>query len=323
MDNANDYMQDLQNEEIEQGLSKLRTLAFEFSLTIERLPSIKKEIDNMLKPRKGINYGDMVDRVEAQLEQAADFLTDVDTLPIAVMQQDEIKIFVQTACNTMTLRTAKKLQKKLSPALELAEKTAQKEQALKEKAMKKQQAELIKKQEEERKQQAELIKKQEEERKQQEAEATRQKKEQERKNRLFSLGYVDNDNGTITDQKTGLMWMKCTLGQSGQSCKQGNAKTFMRPEALKQAQLLNTSGGYAGYTDWYLPSITELTTLVRPNESPTICFDAFPNTLDAYWSSSPSKYSSNDQDYGIGVDFSDGITEDMDWDVCIRLVRRC
>lgn len=97
--------------------------------------------------------------------------------------------------------------------------------------------------------------------------------------------YEDNHDGTVTDASTGLMWMQCSLGQSGEDCSQSTATTHNWQEALAQA--INTN--YAGHSDWRLPNIRELLSLVEVScYLPSINITFFPNRLGSrpYWSSS-------------------------------------
>jgi hypothetical protein len=66
----------------------------------------------------------------------------------------------------------------------------------------------------------------------------------------FRNDFVDNGDGTITDNRTGLMWQK-----SGSS----RAKSWKR--ARTYVKQLNK--GFAGYSDWRLPTIEELASLVE------------------------------------------------------------
>ena len=103
--------------------------------------------------------------------------------------------------------------------------------------------------------------------------------------------YSNNGDGTITDKQTGLMWKQCVEGVSGiNSCSTGNSSTYNWQQALQAPAALNTQGGYAGYTDWRLPNIKELSSLTeRACVSPAINLSMFPNTsLSGVWSSSPS-----------------------------------
>jgi len=107
---------------------------------------------------------------------------------------------------------------------------------------------------------------------------------------LIDGRYLDKGDGTVTDQQTGLQWMRCSLGQTwdGQSC-QGDADTYTWDQAMKAAK----SFSYAGYDDWRLPTIDELKSIVEKNKRPAINHQAFPNTVRAwFWSSSPHAYGS-------------------------------
>ncbi len=89
-----------------------------------------------------------------------------------------------------------------------------------------------------------------------------------------TFSYTDNGDGTITDNKTGLMWMKAA------------PSTPMNwEEALIYCEALEI----ANYFDWRLPNIKELRTLVNSNSLyPTIDTDYFLNdSNNTFWSSTP------------------------------------
>ncbi|MCX8521150.1 MAG: DUF1566 domain-containing protein, partial [Rhodoferax sp.] len=68
-----------------------------------------------------------------------------------------------------------------------------------------------------------------------------------------------NQNGAeVTDRRTGLVWARCSLGQSwnGSTCT-GTASTHTHEQALAQAQTANV-GGASG---WRLPNVKELASL--------------------------------------------------------------
>ena len=100
--------------------------------------------------------------------------------------------------------------------------------------------------------------------------------------------FTDNGNDTITDNKTGLMWKKCTEGQTGASCK-SKEKKFSWEDALQYVKKLNEGGGFLGFKDWRLPTLRELNSLVEEQcVEPAINTTLFPNTPSkAYWTSSP------------------------------------
>ncbi|MFI3194732.1 MAG: DUF1566 domain-containing protein, partial [Methylococcaceae bacterium] len=111
--------------------------------------------------------------------------------------------------------------------------------------------------------------------------------------------FTDNGDGTVTHQKTGLTWMRCALGQTwtGSTCS-GTASTYTYSEAL-----ILTSN-FAGYSDWRLPNIAELQTIVeRYNGNPAINTELFNNTSDSFWSSSPGVGSAS---YAWDVNFYGG-----------------
>jgi hypothetical protein len=84
---------------------------------------------------------------------------------------------------------------------------------------------------------------------------------------------VDNGDGTVTDTSTGLMWQQST----------SNEHLLPWTAALSYCENLPL----AGYTDWRLPNMKELRTIVDYETcSPAINTDYFPDTmLSDYWSS--------------------------------------
>jgi hypothetical protein len=104
----------------------------------------------------------------------------------------------------------------------------------------------------------------------------------------------------VTDTRTGLVWKRCSEGQtlSGSSCT-GTATTYTHEQALARAKSVNTANSATG---WRLPNVKELASLADKGcQSPAIDSTAFPSTpSNWYWSSSP--YVGN-SDYAWGVDF--------------------
>jgi len=107
--------------------------------------------------------------------------------------------------------------------------------------------------------------------------------------------FADNADGTVTDNQTELMWMRCSLGQTlgGGTCS-GTASTFNWQTALIAAE----SYSFAGFDDWRLPNVRELASIVEDScFSPSINATIFPVTPIAwFWSSTPHKGS------GLGFD---------------------
>ena len=80
--------------------------------------------------------------------------------------------------------------------------------------------------------------------------------------------FHDNGNFTVTDNATQLMWQKCSVSGSepDDSCSsfpgiypwdevEGTEDAFTKVAELNQS-------GFAGYTDWRLPNVKELQSIV-------------------------------------------------------------
>jgi len=75
----------------------------------------------------------------------------------------------------------------------------------------------------------------------------------------LSVSYTDNGDGTVTDNRTGLMWEK--LSDDGSIHDKDTTYTWTNAFATKVATL--NSGSFAGYTDWRLPNVNELQSLAN------------------------------------------------------------
>jgi hypothetical protein len=124
--------------------------------------------------------------------------------------------------------------------------------------------------------------------------------------------FIDHNNGSLTDKKTGLVWKKCSEGQTWNTLTGGcNGKTvrYSWRGALQHAQTVNNSGGFAGSTDWRVPDIKALASIVEPRcSAPTINSTVFPGTPSAtFWSTSSSALNGES---AWRISFKDG---DDDW----------
>jgi len=115
--------------------------------------------------------------------------------------------------------------------------------------------------------------------------------------------FILNANGTVLQNTTGLMWMRCSLGQQwdGKSCT-GNASSFTWQEGLNAA----ANQSFAGYNNWRLPNKNELESLVDDRcATPAINTEVFPMTPSSYfWAASPYagvSYAAWSVDFGYGV----------------------
>ncbi len=112
-----------------------------------------------------------------------------------------------------------------------------------------------------------------------------------------SSAFIDNGNGTITDNTTGLIWQKDTPDAD----MNGDGNTSWQ-EALFYCENLELGQ----YSDWRLPNRKELLSLVDTSRSgPALSFpdNNFPHLFPEYWSSSTNTWHTGRAWY---VDFSRG-----------------
>lgn len=97
--------------------------------------------------------------------------------------------------------------------------------------------------------------------------------------------FTDNGDGTVTDHLTGLMWTKDGNAPGPAVCSPATTKTWQ--DALDYVACLNTNS-YLGYTDWHLPNVNELESLVNAGELNTAVWlntQGFSNAQSSgYWS---------------------------------------
>lgn len=161
---------------------------------------------------------------------------------------------------------------------------------------------------------------------------------------LPSLTYAESNQslmktGQWQDPATGLVWMRCAIGQewTGSTCT-GEPNEYNWKGAFTAVKQLNQQG-FAGHTDWRLPTIEELISIrqcskgwrkdksgstkminiptakgnkqvpmecAEGSAKPTLDSHIFPNAMgysSFYWSASPDAY---DSYYAWGVSFYNG-----------------
>ncbi|MEL7311866.1 MAG: DUF1566 domain-containing protein [Pseudomonadota bacterium] len=109
-----------------------------------------------------------------------------------------------------------------------------------------------------------------------------------------------SSDGTVTDLSSGLTWQRCAVGFAfddggtpdlpvDDRCQAtGVPDRVDWATALGEARDLNASGGFAGFSDWRLPSVKELYSIVEFQcIRPAINSTVFPSTTPVpFWSGS-------------------------------------
>ena len=92
--------------------------------------------------------------------------------------------------------------------------------------------------------------------------------------------FTDNNDGTVTDTRSGLMWAKFRVA-NGQSW----------ATALQTCANLTL----AGYSDWRLPNVNEFLSIIDTQRSSPAIYSVFPeaNPSDTYWTSTPQANTSS------------------------------
>ena len=124
-----------------------------------------------------------------------------------------------------------------------------------------------------------------------------------------SRNFVTHDDGTVTDTSTDLMWKVCREGTDA-TC---NDDDFSSNDVYtwKEALEVAANSDFAGHTDWRLPNIKELNSIVeRKCKYPAINLSIFPNTGRHYfWTSSPDTYYYFGYHYAKVVGFNKGFDD--------------
>lgn len=129
--------------------------------------------------------------------------------------------------------------------------------------------------------------------------------------------FVDNGNGTITDTKSGLIWVKNPHTDLTDKFKE----RMIWKDAIQACKDLK----FAGKKDWRLPTVEELRELVDytrgKGDEPAIDTKFFPDTKTSwYWTATPCAWLAG---FAWCVSFDDGLVSagGKDDGTCVRPVR--
>lgn len=120
----------------------------------------------------------------------------------------------------------------------------------------------------------------------------------------FTNDLVDNGDGTVTDQATGLMWEK-----------KGSKKVTSWYFAKKYVKKLNKKK-FAGHNDWRIPSIEELYSLLEPiSEKQLYIHPVFATKGYHFWSTDTSAFYIRQPDGGrtkhLTIDYRKGTVSEQ------------
>jgi hypothetical protein len=123
------------------------------------------------------------------------------------------------------------------------------------------------------------------------------------KKQISGLRFVDNKDGTVTDNKTGLTWVKNPHTDLSERFK-GEMKWQDAIDSCKELD-------FAGHKDWRLPTAEELISIINweagaKDSEPTIDTKFFPDTKTSYyWTITPCPWNAGSARivnfYGGGV----------------------
>ena len=146
------------------------------------------------------------------------------------------------------------------------------------------------------------------------------------------MSFTDNGNGTVSDNNTGLIWQKCSVGQNNDASCSGTAVNYNwyqasgTYDATYNSSTQNVCGALnlGGSSSWRLPSKKELMSIVDysiPYPGPTILQPRFPNTIASYYWSSTTF--AGYPYFAWGVGFDDGCVsgDGKGGSFCVRCVR--
>ncbi|WP_147456592.1 DUF1566 domain-containing protein [Leptospira stimsonii] len=121
---------------------------------------------------------------------------------------------------------------------------------------------------------------------------------------------INGTDYTTTDLLTGLIWKSCNEGLSGSACGSGALSSLSWVASDLACSNLNAGSGYANRTNWRLPSVKDLGTILNYDGSdPASYASFFPATsASGHWTSTPFfPLNTTDSWY---VSFTDGVVRE-------------
>ena len=121
--------------------------------------------------------------------------------------------------------------------------------------------------------------------------------------------FTDNGDGTVTDSCTGLQWQQVTADVNGDGeIRLDGSDTLVWCDAL----VFCTNLSYAGHTDWRLPNVRELESIVDYGRRDPMIDPVFAAVSSTYWSSTSSRLRPNlafSVNFNVGTGVLSGLVE--------------
>jgi hypothetical protein len=125
--------------------------------------------------------------------------------------------------------------------------------------------------------------------------------------------FLDNQDGSITDRRTGLQWSQCSLGQTWD-----NGACQDEAQALPYAVV-----ALVAEPGWRLPTVKELSSLVELRcSSPAINHKTFPTTATGVYWTSTRFINSDGQFWQVHFLHGEAVPEKADSAAYVRWVRK-
>lgn len=122
----------------------------------------------------------------------------------------------------------------------------------------------------------------------------------------FYVGNTARAN-CVTDRLTGLMWVRDLNSVMIKNGANGSPTTWQN--AVDSINEANSNGGYCGYTDWRLPSIVEMSSLINHSNYTKAWLEqqGFTNTQSLFWTNTYVRSTGNRMQINLytGVDYPD------------------
>jgi hypothetical protein len=143
-----------------------------------------------------------------------------------------------------------------------------------------------------------------------------------------STSLVGNADGTVSDGKNKLMWKRCPEGFNyvSNSCTtSGGASSYTWSTALTLPATANNGSGFANKTNWRLPNIKELHSIVEEQcYNPALNIAVFPSTsVLTIWSNSPADPVVSGSSWYIHFYYGEMAYGTRSTSYGVRLVRDC